>query len=102
MKFIDGHYEFSDYEKKEYKPVASQETVDKLNEYYQLKGTLKKEGGDNGGSEPVVQDPPKIKSNLSTAEQNELDALLDKLLKAPLNLEERKRKIALENKKNPK
>ena len=98
LKFIDGHYEFSDYEKKDYKPVASQETVNKLNEYYQLKGTLKNDKGPEKVDDTIVNDPPQTKSKLTPAEQTELNTLLDKLTKAPLTREETKRKIKLEKK----
>lgn len=99
LKFIDEHYEYSDYEKKDYKDVEDQETVNKLNKYYQLKGSLKKEGGGGGG--PVVQDPPKIKIKLTQAEQTELNGLIDKATKGTLNPKEKSRKITLEKKLLP-
>ncbi|MCX6191761.1 MAG: SHOCT domain-containing protein [Flavobacteriia bacterium] len=98
LKFIDGHYEYSNFEKREYKDVVNQETVDKLNDYYGLHGSPKKEGGDNGGSGPVVQDPPKIKSNLTPAEQAELNFLLKKATTEPLSVIEKRRMMTLEKK----
>ena len=97
MKFIDGHYEYSEKEYEDYKPVTSQETVDKLNAYYQLKGSLKKTGPIvKKDPKPVVKDPPKIKSNLTPAEQAELNGLIDKATKGPLSAYEKKRMIMLE------
>ena len=97
LKFIDGHYEFSDYEKKDYKPVASQETVNKLNEYYQLKGTLKNDKGPEKVDDTIVNDPPQTKSKLTTIQQTELNKLLEKEKIGPLNAEEKSRKITLQN-----
>ena len=97
LKFIDGHYEYSDFERREYKNIEDQETVDKLNEYYQLKGSLKKTGPIvKKDPKPVVKDPPKIKSNLTPAEQAELNGLIDKATKGPLSAYEKKRMIMLE------
>ena len=100
LKFIDGHYEYSEKEYEDYKPVTSQETVDKLNAYYQLKGSLKKTGPIvKKDPKPVVKDPPKIKSNLTPTEQAELNGLIDKATKGPLSAYEKKRMMILEKKK---
>ena len=99
LKFIDGHYEYSEKEYEDYKPVTSQETVDKLNAYYQLKGSLKKTGPIvKKDPKPVIKDPPKIKSNLTPAEQAELNGLIDKATKGPLSAYEKKRMMILEEK----
>ena len=102
LKFIDGHYEYSDFERKDYKDIEDQETVDKLNVYYQLKGTLKKEGGDNGGGKVGGGGGGKVGGGgggggLTSAEQTELNKLLEKEKTGLLNPQEKSRKITLQN-----
>jgi hypothetical protein len=101
LKFIDGHYEYSQKEYVDYKTVNSQETVDKLNAYYGLNGSLKKNDPIvKKDSKPVVKkDLPQIKSNLTPAEQAELNSLIDKATKEPLSSIEKRRMMMLEKKK---
>ena len=90
LTFTDGHYLYSDYEKKNYKPVETQEMVNVLNAYYGLKGTLK--------PKPTPPPGPKPPSGgLTQAEQAELNRLVF-IKDRPLREDETKRKKALENK----
>ncbi|NDA64316.1 MAG: hypothetical protein EBX50_20145, partial [Chitinophagia bacterium] len=92
LTFTDGHYLYSDYEKKNYQPVETQEMVNVLNAYYGLKGTLK--------PKPIVTPPPGPKApsgGLTQAEQAELNMLI--LIKdRPLTRLETQRIKALEKK----
>ena len=92
ITFTDGHYLYSAYEKKNYKPVETQEMVEVLNAYYGLKGTLK--------PKPIVTPPPGPKPSsggLTQAEMAELNGLI--LIKdRPLTRLETQRIKALEKK----
>ena len=113
LKFIDGHYEYSQKEYVDYKTVNSQETVDKLNAYYGLNGTLKKDkgpekagGGDKvsggGGGKVGGGGGGKVGvgggGGLTQAEQAELNSLIDKATKEPLSSIEKRRMMMLEEK----
>ncbi|MEY5132512.1 MAG: hypothetical protein RLZZ198_516 [Bacteroidota bacterium] len=95
LTFKDGHYEYSDYEKKKYKAVEAQEMVEILNQYYGLQGTLKKPA--------IVTQPPGPKppsGGLTQAEEAELNGLIAKENSGTmLNQKERSRKETLKNKK---
>ena len=100
LKFIDGHYEYSNFERREYKNIEDQETVDKLNKYYGLNGSLKNDKGPEKVDDTTVNDPPQTKSNLTPAEEIELNGLIEKAdaKVVPLSQEETRRKITLEKK----
>ena len=72
--------------------------MNKLNEYYQLKGTLKNDKGPEKVDDTIVNDPPQTKSKLTPAEQTELNGLIDIATKGLLNPKESSRKITLEKK----
>ena len=71
IRFVNGHYEFSEFETKGFKDVKSNQTVQELNAYFELKGTLK--------PKPIIVKPePKPKpmeKGLTYAEQAELEKL---------------------------
>jgi hypothetical protein len=71
IRFVNGHYEFSKFETKGFKDVKSNQTVQELNAYFELKGTLK--------PKPIIVKPePKPKpmeKGLTHAEQAELNHL---------------------------
>ena len=71
IRFVNGHYEFSEFETKGFKDVKSNQTVQELNAYFELKGTLK--------PKPIIVKPePKPKpmeKGLTHAEQAELNEL---------------------------
>jgi hypothetical protein len=73
IRFVNGHYEFSEFETKGFKDVKSNQTVQELNAYFELKGTLK--------PKPIIVKPePKPKpmgKGLTHAEQAELNGLIE-------------------------
>lgn len=116
LRYKNKNYEYSDFENKQFNPVASKETVDLLNNYYGLKGELKQVGTTTA---PITQTPktgqttkPRnqtqtqtnttTKNKLTDAEERELKSLYIKLDTTTLKPIEYKRKIFLENKKNGK
>ena len=95
LTFIDGHYYYSDYEKKKYQAVETLEMVEILNQYYGLQGTLKK-------TDIVTQPPgPKPTSGgLTQAEEAELNGLINKENSGTmLTQKERSRKETLKSMK---
>jgi hypothetical protein len=80
IRFVNGHYEFSKFETKGFKDVKSNQTVQELNAYFELKGTLK--------PKPIIVKPePKPKpmgKGLTYAEQAELKELIWKERKGEL------------------
>jgi hypothetical protein len=113
LRFKNKNYEFSDFENKQFQPVTSQETVDLLNQYYGLKGDLKAAGTttkptttitkskSTTNSGQVTKTPKSSTSKLTTAEDTELNVLLDKEKNSsiPLTQSEKERKNELIRKK---
>ena len=114
LRFKNKNYEYSDFKNKQFKPVTSQETVDLLNMYYELKGKLKQ--GVTTTPKETASEPPKkdgqiitspkqtnSKTNtkgLTEGELKELKELQDKEKSpTPLNQQEREKKKELERKK---
>jgi hypothetical protein len=95
LTFKNGHYEYSDDEKRNYKPVETQEMVEVLNAYYGLKGTLK--NSTSGPPPPSGPKPPT--SGLTKKEEEELKILVS-ITNRTLTTAETRRKKALEKKKN--
>jgi hypothetical protein len=106
IRFVNGHYEFSEFETKGFKDVKSNQTVQELNAYFELKGTLKPkpiivkpEQNPKPPKGPVGPKPPKGKG-LTPAEQDELNGLIEiERTGGLLNTEQIRRKKGLENKK---
>ena len=114
LRFKNKNYEYSDFKNKQFKPVTSQETVDLLNMYYELRGKLKQ--GVTTTPKQTASEPPKkdgqiitspkqtnSKTNtkgLTEGEKKELQELQDKEKSpTPLNQQEREKKKELERKK---
>ena len=97
IRFVNGHYEFSEFETKGFKDVKSNQTVQELNAYFELKGTLK--------PKPIIVKPePKPKpmeKGLTHAEQAELNHLRAIEQNGELlNLEQKRRMKMLEMKRH--
>ena len=117
LRFNNKNYEFSDFENKQFNPVASKETVDLLNQYYGLKGVLKQGGTTTTPPPPQTKTkpqtnsgqtttppeqttkPPKSKTKLTLDEERELNDLQVKESTTPLSRNERNRKKTLLGKK---
>jgi hypothetical protein len=99
LRIKNNRYEYSDYEKKAYKPVSTKETVENLNAFYGLQVPLPTENP-NPPKGPVDPKPPKGKG-LTPAEAAELNQLIAKEQTGGLLTEkEKNRKRTLEAKKN--
>ena len=100
IRFVNGHYEFSEFETKGFKDVKSNQTVQELNAYFELKGTLK--------PKPILVRPePKPKPmemGLTDAEESELIGLKFISQTGLLTPKEQARlkKLEMKRKQNPK
>ena len=110
LRFNNNHFEYSDFENKQFKPISSDKTLKLLNDYYQLKGTLTGNSQDSNGSstknsqntqknetkKKPTTDPSKPK--LTSQEQADLKALKEKAKKEALTYKETLMKNELEQK----
>jgi hypothetical protein len=77
IRFVNGYYEFSEFETKGFRDVKSNQTVQELNAYFDLKGTLKPKPQKTiiVDPEPKMPKPPQEKG-LTRAEEAELNVLI--------------------------
>jgi hypothetical protein len=96
LRLKNKRYEYSDYEKKEFKPVTTNETVEKLNAFYGLQEPLPQQN-----PKPPVKGPkPPQGKGLTRAEEAELNELMFIAQRRLLTIKELTRIKDLEMKKN--
>jgi hypothetical protein len=98
IRFVNGHYEFSEFETKGFRDVKSNQTVQELNAYFDLKGTLKPKPQKANIPKP---DPFISRKGLTQMEEKELHELIWKERNGVLlTSRELKRKKTLEMKRH--
>jgi hypothetical protein len=98
IRFVNGYYEFSEFETKGFRDVKSNQTVQELNAYFDLKGTLKPKP-----QKPKIPKPDPFisRKGLTQMEESELKELrLKELNGVLLTSRELKRKKTLEMKRH--
>ncbi|MEY5132515.1 MAG: hypothetical protein RLZZ198_519 [Bacteroidota bacterium] len=98
IRFVNGYYEFSEFETKGFRDVKSNQTVQELNAYFDLKGTLKPKP-----QKPKIPKPDPFisRKGLTQMEESELKELrLKELNGVLLTSSERRRKSILEMKRH--
>ncbi|MEI8192230.1 MAG: thrombospondin type 3 repeat-containing protein [Flavobacteriia bacterium] len=97
IRFVNGYYEFSEFETKGFRDVKSNQTVQELNAYFDLKGTLKPKP-----QKPKIPKPDPFisRKGLTQMEESELNELRLKELNGELlTPKERMKKHILEMKR---